>query len=81
MDKITKALKKLTPKERELFRKLLEAIEAQKFSNLDIKKLSGHDDIYRVRKGQFRVIFQLTNNKNVVVLALERRSDQTYSKY
>ena len=80
MDKIEKALRKLTPKERQLFTQLLQLIQQRQFAGLDMKRLVGHDDIYRVRKGKYRIIFRVDEDQ-VFVLALERRSDQTYSKY
>lgn len=82
MDKIEKALKKLSDKEKKQFKQLLLLIQSSKLANLDIKKLVGHDDIYRVRKGNFRVIFRMNEKTNTIkILALERRSDRTYSKY
>ena len=39
MDKIEKALKKLTPKERALIKEILIALKNQRFENLDLKKL------------------------------------------
>ena len=80
MDKIEKALRKLTPKERQLFTQLLQLIQQRQFAGLDMKRLVGHDDIYRVRKGKYRIIFRVDGDR-VFILALERRSDQTYSKY
>lgn len=80
MDKIAKALRRLSPKERLLFGQLLKLIEQRRFAGLDIKKLVGHGDIYRLRKGKYRIIFRVTENE-VYILALERRCDQTYSQY
>ena len=81
MDKITKALRKLTPKERAAFTKLLQLIASGKLDNLDVKQLSGHSDIFRVRKGKYRIIFQKQIDGSISVLAFERRNDRTYSKY
>lgn len=81
MDKVTKALKRLQPKERKVFLTLLQLIEARQLAGLDIKKLAGHDDIFRLRKGNYRIIFKIDDRNNVYILTLERRSDQTYSGY
>lgn len=82
MDKIEKALKKLTNKEKSQFKKLLLLIRSNQLAGLDVKKLVGHDDIYRIRKGNYRIIFRMNEKTNVItILALERRSDRTYSKY
>lgn len=77
MDKIEKALAKLMPQERKIFRDLLIDVKTGRFENLDIKKLKGRADIFRVRKGRMRLIFRKTEN-SIFILTLERRSDNTY---
>lgn len=79
MDKISKALKKITAKEREAVKALLLKIISRDFNNLDIKKLKGREDIYRVRKGKIRIIFRIENKEKLFVLAIERRNDNTYN--
>ncbi len=78
MDRITKALKKLSKKEREILKTTLNNILAKNLAGLDIKKLKGHEHIYRVRKGNLRIIYRVTPNDETTVLAIERRSDTTY---
>jgi mRNA-degrading endonuclease RelE of RelBE toxin-antitoxin system len=51
MHKLDKFLARLTPKERTLALLLLETILTRKWEKLDLKKLAGYKDIYRVRKG------------------------------
>ena len=80
MDKLDKALQKLRPKEKEMFKRLLSDIRAGALSGYDLKKLKGRDDIYRIRKGGIRVIFCKTNN-SFKILSLERRGDTTYAKH
>ncbi len=77
MDKIAKALKKLTPKERRLFKELLRTIRQSGLEGLDVKKLIGRSDIFRVRKGDLRVILKV-NGQAINILAIERRSEKTY---
>ena len=79
MDKIGKALKKLTPKERETLKEILVALKHQHLKNLDLKKLKGRDDIFRVRKGQLRIIYRRADSGTITILAIERRSDTTYN--
>lgn len=82
MDKIEKALNKLSNKEKKQFKQLLLLIQSNQLAGLDIKKLVGHDDIFRIRKGNYRIIFRMNEKTNTIkILALERRSDRTYSKY
>ena len=78
MDKIAKALKKLNSKEKNWVKAILLKLVNQDFKNLEIKKLRGRKDIFRVRKGRIRIIYRFYN-KEVYILAIERRSDKTYN--
>ena len=77
MDKIEKLLATLSIKERARIKDTLQAIRKWNVQNLDIKRLRGREDVFRVRKGDIRIIFRKTN-KEITILAVERRSDQTY---
>ena len=68
MDKISKALKKFTPKERIWVKFVLGNIQSNNFQGLDIKKLKGWDDIFRVRKGDIRIIYKLDSIKRFTFL-------------
>ncbi len=76
-DKIEKALKKLTEKERKEVKNILTKIQRGSINGLDVKKLRGRDDIFRARKGRIRIIFRKTK-ESILVLSIERRSDKTY---
>jgi len=78
MDKIAKALKKLATGEKEMVKAILVKIDCLDFNGLDIKKLKGRQDIYRIRKGKIRIIYRLNDDNRVIVLTLERRNDNTY---
>lgn len=78
MDKIGKALKKLNKKERLLVEEILKKLLAEDFQGLDIKKLKGRDDIFRVRKGDIRIIYRNSENNDIFILAIERKSEKTY---
>ena len=88
VDKITKALNKFTKKEKELVKILLLKINntppfipplkgEERSMGFDIKKLKGRNDIYRIRKGKIRIIYRV-DNKQIYLLAIERRSENTY---
>ena len=79
MDKIKKALRKLSPKEKQKFKEILIQINKGDFRGLDLKKLKVRDDIFRVRKGDMRIIFRKKND-SIMVLTLERRDSKTYKK-
>ena len=78
MNKIQKALQKFDESERIALKKIIVQIKSGNFSNLDLKKLKGYDNVFRVRKGKFRVIFSLDNNKTTLI-AIGRRNDTTYN--
>jgi len=80
MDKISKALKRLDAKERKQIQELLLKIKNGDLDELDLKKLKDQEDIFRVRKGDLRIIFQ-RKNEAVSILAIERRSEDTYRKF
>lgn len=77
MDRIGKALKRLTAEERKNIKFILEKIYTGNFQGLDIKKLKGRDDIFRVRKGVLRIIYGI-KNRHIFILAIERRKENTY---
>jgi len=79
MDKIGKALNKLSSGEREKLKKILIQIKRKDFQNLDLKKLKGRNDIFRIRKSNIRIIFRKINN-SIKILSIERRSNNTYNK-
>ncbi len=75
MDKIEKVLSKLNNNERQKVKNLLIKIKKNKLEDTDIKKLKGFNDIFRVRQGNWRIIFNKKTNK---VLTLERITETTY---
>lgn len=77
MDKINKALNKLTAKEKERVKNIIKALQSGRFDRLDVKKLKGRMDIFRVKKGDLRVIYQINNNQ-VFILQIGRRKETTY---
>ncbi len=81
MDKIAKALLSLSKQEREAIKAILLKIKTGEFIGLDVKKLKSRDDIFRIRKGKLRVIFRRDVAGQYFVLAVERRSDNTYNQY
>ena len=77
VDKITKELKKYSPKEKKWVDFILQKVKRGDFSDLEIKKLKGRQDIYRVRKSDIRIIYRNYNGK-VSLITIERRSDNIY---
>lgn len=78
MDKIQKALGKLTAKEQNKVKEVLIQLKNRRIENLNIKKLKGRDDVFRIRKGEIRIIYRIDIKNNILILSIERRSDTTY---
>lgn len=78
MNKSDKFLKKCTSKERTQLIEILTSISKGDLSGLDIKKLKGYDNYFRVRKGSIRIIFHLDINGIPMIQTIERRNDTTY---
>lgn len=47
----------------------------------DIKKLQGHDALYRLRVGSYRIIYTVDNGELVVVVVDAGNRGQIYNKY
>ena len=77
MDRIKKELAKLSAKEREWVKEILKKLERQEWRGLDIKKLKGVNAIFRIRKGDIRIIYQVKDDK-IFILMIERRKEDTY---
>lgn len=80
MDKISKALKKLTDKECETVKYILSKLNRGETKEFDIKKLKGRNDIFRIRKGDIRIIYRV-DKEQVYLLAIERRNENTYKSF
>ncbi len=71
-----KAYKKLDGKTKEKIRELVEYLRKSAFPRrYDIKKIAGADRTYRIRLGQFRVVYAVYPEKeHVVILKIDKRS-------
>jgi len=79
MDKNQKFLRRLNAKEFATVQSTLQKILVRDTKKLDIRKLSGYRDVYRVRTGNIRIIF-LDTGSDTEVLEISRRSEKTYKK-
>ncbi len=79
MDKILKFLKKRSPTERERLIFVVRAITENKLEGMDVKKLKGFDSVFRVRVGNFRIIFEKTGKENWV-RSIAKRDGRTYGR-
>ena len=78
MPSLKKLLSRFNKEERGNIEFLIEKIISLNWQNLDIKKLKGHQNIFRARQGKIRIIFA-KDKKEISVIAIERRRENTYS--
>ncbi len=78
-DKIAKALNKLSDRERKAAKLIFEDIARGAVNRYDLKKLKGHGNIFRIRKGKLRIIYRIDEFGGVFILTVERRSEHTYN--
>lgn len=79
-DAIAKFLVKSTPAERQLLIELIAQILADDMKGLSAKKLVGHRDVFRVRKGVFRIVYK-KKKTDCTIIHIDRRSEKTYRDF
>ena len=68
---------KLNAKEKDILADIITRVLSGNISELDVKKLKGEENKFRVRKGTFRIIFK-KDGGNIYVVSADRRNDNTY---
>jgi mRNA-degrading endonuclease RelE of RelBE toxin-antitoxin system len=76
MNKNEKLLRKLNPKDKKLVLGVIAALFAKDAAGLDFAKLE--DNKYRVKKGNFRILFRYLPNGEPDVYSIRRRNEKTY---
>jgi len=77
MPTLKKLLSRFNKKDRKILEFLIDRICSLDWRNLDIKKLKGYQNIFRLRKGYLRIIYQVIDKK-VLILSIARRKEDTY---
>jgi len=77
MRTVEKEIAKLSAEEKTIVRSILESLDAGDLRGLNIKKLKGHDDIWRVRKGNIRIICRIVYGEYMII-GIKRRNEKTY---
>ncbi len=77
MNRIEKFLATLNADRLQQVAPLIARIEANDVSGLDVKKLKGRGDQYRIRAGSIRIIYVSTNKVNCI-LDIDWRKSNTY---
>ncbi|HCC83996.1 TPA: hypothetical protein DEP96_04065 [Candidatus Uhrbacteria bacterium] len=73
-----KLLRKSSSKDKQMLDEALERIEKNDLLGLDVIKLTGTKNLFRVRRGNFRIKFTRDENGVNKVLSIDRRSESTY---
>lgn len=79
MDKVEKLFRKISKKDRERLCNLIEKLMIND-GNPNIIKLKG-SDFYRIRQGNFRVIFHYNSRKEIIVDSIRSRKENTYKNF
>ncbi len=71
-----KELKNIPESDRKIIKDRISKLAYFPFAHLDVKKLKGHENVYRLRSGNYRVMFEyLKNGKVIKILKIGKRSD------
>lgn len=82
MNALEKAVAKLTAREKKRVAEIVEKITQHSFEGLNIEKLKGTINAFRVRKGDFRIVYYLLEKTNEpMITSIGRRSEKTYKKF
>jgi len=78
MKEIEKLFRKISKKDRKRLLLLAnELLDTNKRKNLKIEKIKD-SDFYKIRKGDFRIIFHYENNNEVIIDSIKLRDEKTY---
>jgi len=79
-DPIQKFLSKVSTKERVILAGIIKKIISGDTGGLQIKKLVGSKDFFRVRKGDFRIIYRQSKS-DCLIIYVDHRSEATYKDF
>ena len=77
MDSITKQLRKIPLHDRQLIEEALRKLYRGDTKTLHLQKLRGFENIYRIRSGNYRIIYYQDKSK-IILKAIKRRNEKTY---
>ncbi len=80
MGNIEKQLRKIPPAYRERLIIVLEQLLQRDFSMLDRKQLKGYESIFRIRVGNYRIIYY-DDGVEILLKAIRRRNEATYNDF
>lgn len=78
MDKLEKAYRKFTRDQQDIVDDIYRRLYSGDLYGLNVKKLRGYDNTYRVRKSRVRIVYSLDKNKKVTIKKIDLKDDSTY---
>jgi mRNA-degrading endonuclease RelE of RelBE toxin-antitoxin system len=79
MEQIQKQWKKIPAKDQAKIREIFKKLKNRDFTDLNRKKLKGYEYIYRVRAGNYRIIY-FDNGEEILLKYIKRRNERTYKE-
>lgn len=79
-DKIAKLLAKIPKKDLHRIGAALDKINKSEFEGLDIKTSKTTKGRYRIRVGNYRIIFDI-KNQDVLLQSIDKRNERTYKDF
>lgn len=80
MDRVKKFLKKISPLERKNLDEILQRIEIGQLKGLDVKRMKGYKNVFRIRMNDIRVVFSQEDG-SFRVLFVGRRGNFRYKQF
>jgi mRNA-degrading endonuclease RelE of RelBE toxin-antitoxin system len=80
MDKLEKAIAKLPKEHRKVFDDLSRKLLHRDLTGLNIARLKGYKDVFRLKRGRLRIIFRTSSN-NLEIIDIGLRSEKTYRDF
>ena len=80
MDRVRKFLRKLPVSMQTEIDSLLHKVETGNTAGLDIKKLKGYKGLFRIRKGNIRIVFAQAEG-TIRILFIGKRGDSRYEQF
>lgn len=80
MDRNEKFLRRLSTKEFSVVHSTVTKILAGDYIGLNIKKLTGYPNAYRVRVGRIRIVY-IQQSDDIEILFIGNRNERTYKKF
>ena len=77
MDKIQKLLKSIPKKDHAKIMLMMEKVHSREISVSQKQSLKGHEYIYRVRVGHYRIIY-FDDGQEIILKAIRKRNEKTY---